>query len=134
MTAQVWQGVVTMTPERYAVLADLVGQWLEEYRDSPIRIGEDSGTERRAIYIPVNWEGVACYCGRTRPERALGGGAASVRIGQHLAESGSKQEEWLAYWVLPLRADTPDDVVGELERTVAARLGVPLVNRRWRRR
>lgn len=78
MSALVWQGVATMTPERYAVLASLVGPWLEEYRDSPIWIGEDSGNERRAIYIPVNGEGVACYCGRTRPERALCGGAASV--------------------------------------------------------
>ncbi|WP_329033883.1 hypothetical protein OHT61_00150 [Streptomyces sp. NBC_00178] len=133
MSALVWQGVATMTPERYAVLASLVGPWLEEYRDSPIWIGEDSGNERRAIYIPVNGEGVACYCGRTRPERALCGGAASVRIRQHMTESRSKREEWSAYWVLPLRADTPAVVVSELERTVAARLGVPLVNRRWRR-
>ncbi|MFG3350332.1 hypothetical protein ACGF1Z_35475 [Streptomyces sp. NPDC048018] len=51
MSALVWQGVATMTPERYAVLAGLVGPWLEEYRDSPIWIGEDSGNERRCLSV-----------------------------------------------------------------------------------
>ncbi|AMM31623.1 hypothetical protein SA2016_0937 [Sinomonas atrocyanea] len=122
-----------MTPERYEALAGLAGSWLEERRCAPLDLDEDSGREERAVYVVVNHDGDACYCGRTRPTRSLRRGAAATRLRQHTAGAGSKREEWRAYWVLPLRPSTPDPIVDALERTVAARLGLPLQNRRWRR-
>lgn len=133
MTAPVWSGVVSMTPDRYEALAQLAGPWLEEYRCCPLDIGEDSGREERAVYIVVNSDGLACYCGKTRPTRFLRRGAAVTRLLEHTARAPSKREEWAAYWVLPLLPDTPDEFVDWLERTVQARLGLPRRNRRWRK-
>ncbi|WP_411575667.1 hypothetical protein [Streptomyces mutabilis] len=136
MTDTVWTGVVAITDTRYAMLAQLAGQWLLEERPEPIRIGEDSGYEDKAIYVVVNREGLACYCGRTAPTRMLPRGAAAIRLHQHVSHTRSKKEEWAEYWVIPLSSATPDHVVSDLERTVAARLGIPLVHRaripRWR--
>lgn len=122
-----------MTPERYEALAGLAKPWLEEVRCAPLDIDEDSGREERAVYVVVNNDGVACYCGKTRPTRFLRRGAAADRLRQHTAGADSKREEWRAYWVLPLLPNTPDPFVDELERTVAARLGLPRQNRRWKR-
>ncbi len=133
MTAPVWSGVVAMTPDRYAVFARLARPWLEEFRCCPLGIEEDSGREERAVYIVVNADGMACYCGRTRPTRPLRRGAAVARLRRHTTGARSKREEWARYWVLPLQPDTPDEFVDWLERTVQARLGLPRQNRRWRR-
>lgn len=133
MTPRVWSGIVTMTPDRYAALARLAHPWLEEFRCCPIAIEEDSGREERAVYIVVNGNGFACYCGQTRPNRLLQRGATLTRIQQHTAYARSKREEWARYWLLPLRPDTPDERVDWIERTVQARLGLPRQNRRWRR-
>lgn len=133
MTAPVWSGVVTMTPDRYAALAHLARPWLEEFRCCPLGIDEDSGQEERAVYIVVNADGMACYAGRTRPTRLPRRGAAVSRLRQHTASARSKYEEWARCWVLPLQPDTPDEFVDWLERTVQARLGLPRQNRRWRR-
>ncbi|MFE4336574.1 hypothetical protein ACFRQM_46730 [Streptomyces sp. NPDC056831] len=133
MTAPVWPGVVTMTPDRYAAFARLARPWLEEFRCCPLGIKEDSGREERAVYIVVNADGMACYAGRTRPTRLLHRGAAVTRLRRHVTGARSKQEEWARYWVLPLQPDTPDEFVNWLERTVQARLGLPRQNRRWRR-
>ncbi|MEU4090213.1 hypothetical protein [Streptomyces aureus] len=86
------------------------------------------------MYIVVNADGIACYCGRTRPTRLLHHGAAVTRLRQHTTDARSKREEWAKYWVLPLLPYTPDEFVDQLERTVQARLGLPRRNRRWRRR
>ncbi|MBT2444764.1 hypothetical protein ACFYW8_39385 [Streptomyces sp. NPDC002742] len=129
MTDTTWAGVVVITDERYAMLARLAGQWLVEPQPEPIPIGEDSGYEDKAIYIAVNRNGNACYCGKTAPTRALNRGAAATRLGQHINGSTSKRDEWVEYWVIPLRDATPGHVVSALEKTVAARLGIPLVHR-----
>ncbi|MFH8469511.1 hypothetical protein [Streptomyces sp. NPDC017991] len=123
-----------MTPDRYTVLARLAHPWLEEFRCCPLAIGEDSGREERAVYIVVNADGMACYCGRTRPTRLLHHGAAVTRLRRHTTDARSKREEWAKYWVVPLLPYTPDEFVDQLERTVQARLGLPRRNRRWRRR
>ncbi|MEV8323532.1 hypothetical protein [Kitasatospora sp. NPDC056731] len=130
MTDTTWPGVVGITDDRYAMLARLAGQWLAELQPEPIPIGEDSGYENKAIYIVANRRGNACYCGKTAPTRALSRGAAATRLSQHVNRSTSKREEWAEYWVIPLRDTTPDHVVSALERTVAARLGIPLVHRK----
>ncbi|WP_411143415.1 hypothetical protein [Streptomyces sp. x-80] len=122
-----------MTQERYALLAQHAGPWLEEFRDAPVPVGTDTGYEIRALYIAVAWDGTAIYCGRTRPRRPLRSGAAAARIGQHLREE-SKRAQWTAYWVLPLRADTPDAEVDRLEAVVAPSLGLPRRRRSRRRR
>ncbi|MFI7640554.1 hypothetical protein [Nonomuraea sp. NPDC049400] len=122
-----------MTTERYAVLARLARPWLEEFRCCPLGVEEDSGREERAVYIVINADGMACYCGQTRPTRVLGRGAALARLRRHTTEARSKREEWARYWVLPLLPDTPDEFVDWLERAVQARLGLPRRNRRWRR-
>ncbi|WP_234367285.1 hypothetical protein [Streptomyces pluripotens] len=83
----------------------------------------------KAVYIAVNRNGNACYCGKTRPTRALNRGAAATRLSQHINRSTSKRDEWVEYWVIPLRDATPDHVVSAVEKTVAARLGIPLVHR-----
>lgn len=129
MTDTTWTGVVAITDDRYAMLARLAGQWLVEPQPEPIPIGEDSGYEDKAIYIAVNRNGNACYCGKTAPTRALNRGAAATRLSQHINTSTSKRDEWVEYWVIPLRDATPGHVVSALERTVAARLGIPLVHR-----
>jgi hypothetical protein len=121
-----------MTPDRYDAFARLAGPWLEEHRCCQFAIGEDSGREERAVYIAVNSDCMACYCGRTRPTRILGGGAAVIRIHQHITAARSKCEEWAGYWVLPLVQETPDEFVDWLERTVTARLGLPRRNIRSR--
>ncbi|MBZ6295903.1 hypothetical protein ACWCQJ_34625 [Streptomyces olivaceus] len=133
MTAPVWSGVVTMTPDRYAAFARLAHSWLEEFRCCPLSIEEDSGREARAVYIVINADGMACYAGRTRPTRPQHRGAAVARLRRHRTGAHSKREEWARYWVLPLRPDTPDEFVDWLERTVQARLGLPRQNHRWRR-
>ncbi|MFC7310020.1 hypothetical protein ACFQVC_38110 [Streptomyces monticola] len=133
MSRAVWTGVVPMSPERYAMLARLAGSWLEEPRPWSVRIGTDSGRERRAVYVAVTAEGLACYCGRTRPRSALRAGAAALRIRRHCRENASKREEWAAYWVIPLVAEVPEAEVDRLERAVAARLGLPLRHRHRRR-
>jgi hypothetical protein len=125
VTAPVWSGVVTMTPERYAAFARLALPWLEESRCCPLGIEEDSGREERAVYIVVNADGMACYAGRTRPTRLLHRGAAAIRLHRHTTGARSKREAWARYWVLPLQPDTPDEFVDWLERTVQARLGLP---------
>lgn len=122
-----------MTPDRYDALAQLARPWLEEHRCCPLKLGEDSGREERAVYIVVNSHGMACYCGQTRPTRLLQRGATITRIRQHTTGARSKREEWAAYWVLPLSPETPDEFVNWLERMVTARLGLPRRNRRWRR-
>ncbi|MEU5383939.1 hypothetical protein [Kitasatospora cineracea] len=129
MTNTVWTGVVPITVERYAMLARLAGPWLADPQPEPIPIGQDSGYENKAIYVAVNRNGDACYCGRTAPTRALNRGAAATRIGQHVNGNASKRDEWVEYWVVPLRDVTPGHVVSALEKTVAARLGIPLVHR-----
>ncbi|MFE6461496.1 hypothetical protein ACFVP0_29050 [Streptomyces cinereoruber] len=129
MTGTVWTGVVAVTDTRYVMLAGLAGQWLVEERPEPVPIGENSGYEDKAIYIVANHRGLACYCGRTAPTRVLTRGAAATRLQQHVSRTRSKKEEWAEYWVIPLDSTTPDHVVSDLERTVAARLGVPLVHR-----
>ncbi|MEU9617124.1 hypothetical protein AB0D56_37260 [Streptomyces sp. NPDC048209] len=83
------------------------------------------------MYIVVNSDGTACYCGRTRPARIVRQGAARARVRQHTRTARSKNEEWAEYWVLPLLQDTPDSFVDWLERTVQARLGLPRRNGRW---
>ncbi|MFF7764192.1 hypothetical protein [Streptomyces griseorubiginosus] len=133
MTATpIWSGVVAMTPDRYTAFASMAAPWLDEYRCCPFPVTEDGGREERAVYIAVNTDGMACYCGQTRPARFLRRGAALTRILQHTGTARSKYEEWAAYWTLPLRPDTPDEFVNWLERTVQARLGLPRQNRRWR--
>ncbi|MFD0068368.1 hypothetical protein [Streptomyces sp. NPDC056690] len=124
-----WTGVVPMADDRYAMLARLAGQWLAEPQPEPILIGQDSGYENKAIYIAVNRNGNACYCGQTAPTRALNRGAVATRISQHINGNASKRDEWVEYWVIPLRAATPGHVVSALEKTVAARLGIQLVHR-----
>jgi hypothetical protein len=133
VTVPTWSGVVSMTPDRYDALARLASAWLEESRCCQFDLDEDGGREERAVYIAVNSDGMACYCGKTRPTRMLRRGAALTRIRQHTTGARSKREEWAGYWVLPLRPDTPDEFVDWLERTVQARLGLPRQNRRWRR-
>jgi len=96
-------------------------------------VTEDSGWEERAVYIVVNSDDLACYCGRTRPTRLLQRGATTTRVRQHTTYARSKREEWAKYWVLPLRPDTPDERVDWIERTLQARLGLPRQNRSWRR-
>ncbi|MFD5610517.1 hypothetical protein [Kitasatospora sp. NPDC127060] len=130
MTDTAWPGVVPITDARYAMLGQLAGPWLAEPQPEPIPIGEDSGYENKAIYIVVNRRGNACYCGKTAPTRALNRGAAATRLSQHVNGSTSKREDWVEYWVIPLRDATPGHVVAALEKTVAARLGIPLVHRR----
>lgn len=56
-------------------------------------------------------------------------GTAASRLHQHVSRTRSKKEEWAEHWVIPLSSATPDHVVSDLERTVAARLGIPLVHR-----
>ncbi|MFJ2825971.1 hypothetical protein ACIO7M_33460 [Streptomyces toxytricini] len=129
MTDIVWAGLVAITETRYAMLARLAGRWLAEDRPEPVSIGENSGYEDKAIYIVANREGLACYCGQTAPTRMLTRGAAATRLHQHVSRTRSKKEEWAEYWVIPLSSATPAHVVSDLERTVAARLGIPLVHR-----
>lgn len=129
MTDTTWTGVVAITEDRYTMLARLAGQWLAEPQPEPIPIGTDSGYEDKAIYIAVNRHGNACYCGKTAPTRSLSRGAAATRLSQHISASTSKREEWVEYWVIPLRHATPGHVVSALEKSVAARLGIPLVHR-----
>ncbi|CAM5289212.1 hypothetical protein GCM10010329_81150 [Streptomyces spiroverticillatus] len=133
MTKPVWSGVVTMAPDRYTAFARLASPWLEEFRCCPLDIREDSGREERAVYIVVNSEGLACYCGQTRPARPQCRGVAAARLHDHRTTSRSKHDEWARYWILPLLPDTPDEFVDRLERTVQARLGLPRRNRRWRK-
>ncbi len=122
-------GVVAITEARYSTLCGLPGPWLIEYRPDPIRMGENSGDERRAVYVTITASGIACYVGRTRPQTVRRGGAAAHRIVRHRREP-SKRREWAAYWVLPLKDEPPDAVVDQLEVEVAARLVLPLRNRR----
>ncbi|MGW5096324.1 hypothetical protein ACWEQ1_17325 [Streptomyces nodosus] len=129
MTDTAWTGLVAITDTRYAMLAQFAGQWLVEERPEPVPIGDNSGYEDKAIYVVANREGLACYCGRTAPRRMLTRGAAATRLHQHVSRTRSKKEEWAEYWVIPLSSATPDHVVSDLERTMAARLGVPLVHR-----
>ncbi|GJF30294.1 hypothetical protein KNE206_29940 [Kitasatospora sp. NE20-6] len=129
MTNTTWIGVVPITDDRYAMLTRLAGPWLAEPLPEPIPIGQNSGHENKAIYIAVNRNGNACYCGQTAPTRGLNRGAAATRINQHINSNVSKRDEWVEYWVIPLRDVTPSHVVSVLEKTVAARLGIPLVHR-----
>ncbi|MET7737730.1 hypothetical protein ABZT02_41490 [Streptomyces sp. NPDC005402] len=56
-------------------------------------------------------------------------GAAATRLGQHINTSTSKRGEWVQYGVISLRDATPGHVISALGKTVAARLGIPLVHR-----
>jgi hypothetical protein len=125
-------GVVRMTAARYTDLARLAGPWLIEPRPVSCVAHETDGGEEKAVYVAVNHAGYACYAGQTRP-RPMGTGAAWRRVDRHLREP-VKAEEWAAFWVLPLRHDTPKAALDALEADVCARLGVPLRNMRWRRR
>jgi hypothetical protein len=125
-----WSGVSGMSSSIYRHLAGLAGQWLLEYRDVSETFEPGSswerprGDEARAVYIVVNSEGKCCYVGQTRPTRRRENVAAE-RLKQHLREP-SKRESWACYWVIPLRPDTPDSIVDQLEKRVALRLVIPL--------
>ena len=130
--AGVWVGVVRMDEDRYRVLGRLAGAALVEMRAYPVDVGEPSGDECKAVYVGVNRSGYACYAGQTRPP-SVGRNAAGRRIGQHMRDT-SKRTEWCQYWTFPLADDTDDRHIDAFERAVCARLGLPLRNRRWRRR
>ena len=129
---EVFPGIVSMDERRYAMLAELAGEWLSEFRDVPCQVGESSGWEQSAIYVVVNGAGLACYAGQTAPP-SLVAGAAHHRIKVHLSEP-AKRAEWQSYWVIPLKPDVPSWVLDALERNVCSRLGLPVVNNRWRKR
>lgn len=80
------------------------------------------------MYIVVNSDGIAGYCGQTRLARVVRQGVARTSVHQHARTARSKREEW----VLPLHQNTPGTFVDWLERTVQARLGLPQRNSRWR--
>jgi len=127
----VWPGTVAMDRGRYLALAALAGVYLLDHWVDTFAASEPSGDEERAVYVVENGAGLACYAGQSR--RGPQAGAAGRRVGEHMREP-SKASEWARYWVFPLKADTPDAVVDTFERAVAVRLGLPLRNRRWRRR
>ena len=132
-----WPGFTGMSHECYLHLASLAEGWLLELRPTPEVLGiasswrQPRGDEARAIYVVVNGEGNCCYVGQTRPSNKSEN-VAALRLRQHLREP-SKRENWSSYWVIPLRAETPDSFVNLLERRVALRLMVPLRHRAARR-
>lgn len=113
------------------MLAAMIGAALREHRCAPIRIGEQSGEEQRALYVAVNAAGFACYGGQTRPTRQSAG-AAARRISQHINEP-DKAGSWIEYWVFPLHTHVHPDDINRLERDLNARLGIPLRHRQGRR-
>lgn len=120
-----------MTAFSYRHYAGFAERWLLEERPQQILIGSPGvrpTDERKAIYIVVNSRGECCYVGQTRP-RSRWSGAAAARLRQHLADP-SKRAEWASYWVIPLRDDTPNDVLNQLERRICLRLQIPLRHRR----
>lgn len=127
---RVWSGLVQMDEDRYRSLARLAGPALRELRAYAIPVGQVSGLESRAVYVATTAEGYACYAGKTLSPRT-GDNASHSRIGEHMS-SISKATEWKNYWVFPLVDDARPAVVAEFESTVCGRLGLPLVNRRWR--
>jgi hypothetical protein len=116
---------------RYVELAKLAGPHLLGHALDAIAVGAPSGDEQRAVYVVENRDGRTCYAGQSRPIPVPG--AAGRRVCEHLRDK-SKAQEWRRYWVFPLRPDTPPGVINALERSVAARLGLPLRNRTWRTR
>jgi len=128
----VFPGWVEMTPERYALLAEAAGEWLDgPPRDSGSAVGTSSGYEQRCVYIVANRDDLVCYVGKSAPDD-LGTQAAHRRILQHLRH-WAKAEEWSTYWVLPLRCDVPETVIDRLEREGCRLFGVRLRNRMWRK-
>jgi hypothetical protein len=127
---RVWGGVARMDEARYDVLAAALPVPLLERRAVCVPLTECTGDDTKVVYVAVTTGGYACYVGQAR-RGADARGAASRRIGAHRYEP-SKAAEWAGYWVLPLPGATRKEVVDDCERTVAAILGVPLRNRRWR--
>ena len=129
MSSPPWTGVVTMTERRYLYLANLAGDNLLTYRPVAYRLNEPyDGDEEKAVYVAVNQDGLACYAGQTRPARSWTG-AAGIRLRQH-AQEASKRDGWAMFWVLPLKWSTKPTIIDWYERTIAARLMVPLRHRR----
>ena len=136
--SRVWRGWVRVTPRVYGELVTLAGAaaddpsgcWATSFALPLARaaLPEDAPM---AVYVAENRAGRACYVGKF--ERCGAGRARDgVRLAEHLREE-SKAQEWARVWVVPLREDTSHGAVLGLEAAVAARLGLPVVNRTWRR-
>ncbi|CAN5286436.1 hypothetical protein BH09ACT12_BH09ACT12_04940 [soil metagenome] len=130
--APVWRGTARMDRDMYLAMAARATGYVTTLVLYPNALDDLDGIERCAVYIVVNRLGDVCYVGQTR-SGVNGDGAVHERMRQHLRDP-SKADEWRMCWMIPLDDRTPQTDLNRIERDICARLGVPLQNRRWRRR
>jgi hypothetical protein len=120
---------MVMTADLYRVAATIAGQHLGGFMPRPYRIvgpvPHVLPLRAKAVYIAVDGGGVVRYVGSVcRPRRA----AVRERTSEHLRQ-WFKRRNWSGVYVVPLRPETDNATVKEIEGRVGRRLS-PCDNRR----
>lgn len=106
----------------YRALTVHADRWLAAEMPSPFVLGRDVLPRGigAAIYIIENRQGEALYVGKT--SRGDGRDAVVERLTEHMHQT-DKAALWHRAYIIPLRSDTPGDVVEAIEGIIASDLG-----------
>jgi hypothetical protein len=112
---------------RFNAIARYAGEWLTEPLPQPVPIDElDHLVASSGVYVVQDALERVRYVGSvSRPGQARG---VANRLREHLREP-LKKMTWHCVWVLPLRDDTPREVVRRIEGAVGVDLA-PISGRR----
>src|SRR5438128_12601820 len=109
-----------MNPERYYAISAYAGEWLDKPLPGPRLVDETNDlTVSTGVYIVCDALERVRYVGSVRRPQRVAGVAARLR--EHLRDS-LKHLTWHTVWVVPLRDETPVDVVRRLEGAVGTDL------------
>jgi hypothetical protein len=110
----------TMNTARYRAICRYAGEWLDRPLPRAIPLDEITTiTATSGVYVVCEPLGRVQYVGSVcRPDRTSG---VAGRLREHLRE-GHKRLGWKTVWVVPLKPETPVEIV----RSVEACVGVDL--------
>jgi hypothetical protein len=113
--------MMRMSPDLYWVACTLAGEWRRGYLPEPVNLlsaGPSFPHVNKAVYVACDRSGNVVYVGKvSRRGRA----AVAARVSEHV-RSPDKAGIWAHLYVVPLRTDTPPEIVLELEGTIGRRL------------
>src|SRR5690349_4012234 len=110
-----------MSDDLYWVVCALAGEWRRGFLPEPVNLHSASPwfpPVDKAIYIACDRRGEIAYVGKV----ARGGGVAiAARVREHV-RNPAKASTWAHLYVVPLRRDTPANIVLQLEGEIGRRL------------
>ncbi len=117
-----------LAEDLYWVACVIAGEWRSGYLPHGINL---LAVERKfplvskAVYIACDRDGRPIYVGKVTRSS---GTAVRDRTGEHVQDA-AKAQLWVRLYIVPLRRDTPDDVVLHLEGEIGRRLLAPKTHR-----